>query len=96
MAKLVLDAGGAMLKTQLEYKAIARSVVFEVLNESYSTHTCSSCGTLPDSRPKGIASLGIREWTCFEYRAEHDRDVNAAMNILAAGHCRLAVGIPSL
>ncbi|PSJ48375.1 RNA-guided endonuclease InsQ/TnpB family protein [Zobellella taiwanensis] len=96
MAKSVLDAGWAMLKTQLEYKAIARSVVFEVVNESYSTQTCSSCGTLPDSRPKGIAGLGIREWTCSECGAEHDRDVNAAMNILAAGHCRLAVGIPVL
>ncbi|GHA10148.1 transposase [Oceanisphaera arctica] len=96
MAKSVLDAGWALLKTQLEYKAIARSVVFDVVNESYSTQTCSSCGALPDSRPRGIAGLGIRGWTCSECGAEHDRDVNAAMNILAAGHCRLAVGIPFL
>ncbi|MEZ9835401.1 zinc ribbon domain-containing protein [Vibrio breoganii] len=52
MAKSVLDAGWAMLKTQLEYKAIARSVVFEVVNESYSTQICSSCGTIPASSPK--------------------------------------------
>lgn len=96
MAKSVLDAGWAMLKTQLEYKAIARSVVFEVVNEAYSTQTCSSCGTLPDSRPRGIAGLGIRKWACSECGAEHDRDINAAMNILAAGHRRLAVGTPFL
>ena len=96
MAKSVLDAGWAMLKTQLEYKAIARSVVFEVVNESYSTQTCSCCGVIPASSPKGRAGLGIREWTCSECGALHDRDVNAAMNILAAGHRRLAVGIPTL
>ncbi|HCH1183460.1 TPA: transposase [Vibrio parahaemolyticus] len=94
MAKSVLDAGWAMLKTQLEYKAIARSVVFEVVNESYSTQTCSSCGVIPSSSPKGRANLGIREWTCSECGAEHDRDTNAAMNILAAGLCRLEGGIP--
>nr|WP_299022384.1 transposase [uncultured Photobacterium sp.] len=55
MAKSVLDAGWHILKTQLEYKAIARSVVFEVVNESYSTQTCSCCGTIPASSPKGRA-----------------------------------------
>ncbi|PCS21832.1 zinc ribbon domain-containing protein [Candidatus Enterovibrio escicola] len=40
--------------------------------------------------------MRIREWTCSECGAEHDRDINAAMNILAAGHRRLAVGIPVL
>lgn len=96
MAKSVLDAGWSMLKTQLEYKAIARSVVFEVVNESYSTVTCSCCGVIPDSSPKGRAGLRIREWVCSECGAEHDRDINAANNILAAGHRRLAVGIPVL
>ena len=96
MAKSVLDAGWSMLKTQLEYKAIARSVVFEVVNESYSTQTCSSCGVIPPSSPKGRAGLRIREWACSECGAEHDRDTNAAMNILAAGLCRLEGGIPLL
>ncbi|ASF13802.1 MULTISPECIES: RNA-guided endonuclease InsQ/TnpB family protein [Shewanella] len=96
MAKSVLDAGWSMLKTQLEYKAIARSVVFEIVNESYSTQTCSSCGAIPVSSPKGRTGLGIREWVCSKCGAEHDRDINAATNILAAGHRRLAVGIPVL
>lgn len=96
MAKSVLDAGWFMLKTQLKYKAIARSVVFEVVNESYSTQVCSCCGCLPASSPKGRADLEIRDWTCCECGTTHDRDVNAAKNILAAGHRRLAVGIPVL
>lgn len=96
MAKSVLDAGWFMLKTQLEYKAIARSVVFEVVNERYSTQACSCCGSLSASSPKGRAGLRIREWTCCECGTTHDRDVNAAKNILAAGHCRLAAGIPAL
>ncbi|MCV6589415.1 MAG: zinc ribbon domain-containing protein [Marinobacterium sp.] len=40
---------------------------------------------MPDSRPRGIAGLGIRVWTCSECGVTHDRDVNAAMNILAVG-----------
>lgn len=96
MAKSVLDASWAMLKTQLKYKAIARSVVFEIVNEDYSTQMCSCCGAIPVSSPKGRADLGIREWTCVECGATHDRDINAAKNILAAGHRRLAVGIPVL
>lgn len=96
MAKSVLDAGWAMLKTQLEYKAIARSVVFEVVNERYSTQACSCCGAISANSPKGRAGLRIREWTCCECGTTHDRDVNAAKNILAAGHCRLAAGIPFL
>ena len=96
MAKSILDAGWFMLKTQLEYKAIARSVVFEVVNESYSTQACSCCGAISANSPKGRAGLRIRERTCCECGTTHDRDVNAAKNILAAGHRRLAVGIPFL
>lgn len=96
MAKSVLDAGWGMLKTTLEYKCAHAGVVFEEVNEAYSTQTCSECGCLPASRPKGIAGLGIREWSCTECGTHHDRDVNAAKNILAAGHRRLAVGIPFL
>jgi len=96
MAKSVLDAGWTMLKTQLKYKAIARSVVFEVVSERYSTQACACCGAISANSPKGRAGLRIREWTCCECGTPHDRDVNAAKNILAAGHCRLAVGISVL
>lgn len=97
MAKSVLDAGWHMLKTQLEYKAIARSVVFSEVNEKYTTQTCSCCGKISSSSPKGRAGLGIREWTCAECGTLHsDRDVNAAKNILRLGHQSLVVGIPCL
>ena len=96
MAKSTLDAGWSSLKTMLEYKSHQAGIVFEVVNENYTTQTCSCCGVIPASSPKGRVGLRIREWTCSECGAEHDRDVNAARNILAAGHCRLAVGIPVL
>ena len=96
MAKSTLDAGWASLKTMLEYKSHQAGIVFEVVSESYSTQTCSCCGAIPASSPKGRAGLGIREWVCSDCGAVHDRDVNAAKNILAAGHRRLAEGIPVL
>lgn len=92
MAKSVLDAGWGILKTMLEYKCDHAGIVFEEVNEAYTTQTCSCCGSRQNS-PKGRAGLGIREWTC-ECGATHDRDINAAKNILAVGHDRLAVGIP--
>ena len=96
LAKSVLDAGWGQLKTMLEYKCDHAGVVFDEVNEANTTQTCSNCGSRPDSRPKGIAGLGIREWTCDECGVIHDRDVNAARNILARGHERLAGGISFL
>ena len=96
MAKSVLDAGWSTFRTMLQYKSIAAGVLFEQVNEAFSTQTCSSCGCLPESRPRGIAGLGIREWTCTECGEVHDRDTNAAKNILVAGRRHLAVGIPFL
>ncbi len=92
MAKSVLDAGQGMLKAMLEYKCDHAGIVFEEVNEAYTTQTCSSCRIIPASSPKGRAGLGIREWTC-ECGVTHDRDSNAAKNILALGHERLAAGI---
>ncbi|WP_144572652.1 RNA-guided endonuclease InsQ/TnpB family protein, partial [Azomonas agilis] len=96
LAKSVLDAGWGLLKTMLEYKCAGAGIVFKAVNEAYTTQTCSNCGALPDSRPKGIAGLGIREWTCSACGVRHDRDINAAKNMLAVGHGRPVVGIPVL
>lgn len=92
MAKSVHDAGWSSLKTMLKYKSQQAGVVYEEVCESYSTQTCSSCGAR--SGPRGVKGLGIREWDC-ECGASHDRDINAARNILAlgCGHAPLAVGI---
>lgn len=91
MAKSVLDAGWSMLKTQLKYKAIARSGGGDVVNDSYSTQACSCCGAISDNNPKGRAGLQIRKWTYCECGTAHDRDVNTEKNILAVGHAVLSV-----
>ena len=88
MAKSVLDAGWGQLKTLLEYKCDHAGIVFEEINEAYTTQTCSCCGSRQNS-PKGRAGLRIREWTC-ECGVTQDRDINAAKNILALGLQRLA------
>lgn len=96
MAKSTLDAGWGQLKTMLEQKCQRAGVVFEVVSERYTTQACSCCGSISASSPKGRAGLRIREWTCVGCGTAHDRDINAARNILAAGLRRLAVGIPAL
>jgi transposase len=65
-----------------------RTIRYRAGDEAFSTQTCSVC----DSRtgPQGREGLGIRGWQCGVCGAIHDRDVNAAQNILAAGHRRLA------
>jgi len=92
MSKSVLDSGWSAFRKMLTYKAIKHGVVYEEVDESFTSQTCSDCGALPDSRPKGIAGLGIREWICSDCGAIHDRDVNAALNILRRGRATLAVG----
>jgi IS605 OrfB family transposase len=92
MAKSTLDAGWSMFKTMLEYKSHQAGVVFEEVNEAYSTQACSQCASIEG--PKGLSGLGIRQWTC-SCAAEHDRDVNAARNIAARGLSRLAEGTPA-
>jgi len=82
MAKSVLDAAWSMFKTQLEYKARRHRAEFIIVDESFTSQTCSCCGTIPDSSPKGRGALGIRHWKCDGCGTDHDRDVNAAVNIL--------------
>lgn len=89
MAKSVLDAGWTMFRNMLVYKASRRQARCIVVNERFSTQTCSCCGINPSSSPKGMGALGIRHWTCSGCGASHDRDVNAARNILRAGQERL-------
>lgn len=99
MAKSVLDAGWSSFRSQLAYKAVKHGAWFEEVNESFTTQTCSDCGAQPDSRPRGIAGLGMRGWVCSECGGLHDRDVNAAKNILSklvsgCGHATPVEGIP--
>lgn len=85
MAKSVLDSGWSKLKTQLQYKGEYAGRSVQVVNESYTSVTCSSCGAL--TGPRGVNGLTVRSWDCSECGDSHDRDVNAAKNILTAGRC---------
>jgi putative transposase len=86
MAKSVLDAGWSRFKEFLSYKSRLRGggTLLEV-SERFTTQTCSNCGSLPPSRPRGIAGLCNRLWRCDDCGTEHDRDVNAALNIRRIG-----------
>lgn len=50
------------------------------------------CGALPEGRPKRIAGLEVRQWECVACGCSHDRDVNAALNIVRIGLDTLAEG----
>ncbi len=99
MAKSVMDAGWSTLRRQLAYKAVKHGARYTEVDERYTTQICSNCEPLSQDRaprggPRGIADLGIREWQCSDCGAVHDRDFNAAMNILRRGRATLAAGIP--
>jgi IS605 OrfB family transposase len=94
MAKSVLDAGWSSFRHQLAYKAVKHGAWYEEVNERFTTQTCSDCGAI--SGPKGLEGLVIREWKCSDCGCLHDRDQNAALNILRRGRATLAVGISVL
>jgi len=91
LAKSVLDAVWSAFRTMLLYKCDDAGVWFAEVDEAFSTRTCSVCNSR--AGPQGRKDLGIRGWQCTVCEAVHDRNVNAAHNILAAGHRRLAEGI---
>ena len=77
----VLDAALGEFRRQLEYKTTRAGTTLIVLDRWYpSSKTCSACGHLLST-----LSLSTRVWTCPDCRTRHDRDINAAKNILAAG-----------
>jgi IS605 OrfB family transposase len=80
LARSVHDAGWSMFVGMLEYKAARHGRTFGKVDRWFpSTRLCSACGAVGEQRP-----LHVREWACV-CGAVHDRDVNAALNILAAG-----------
>ena len=81
LARAISDASWSELRSMLEYKAdwYGREVI--AIDRWYpSSKTCSDCGHLLRSLP-----LNVREWVCAECGTVHDRDVNAAKNVLAVG-----------
>ena len=91
--KSASDASWGLSHSLLRYKAIARGGVYGDVSEYLSTQACSECHTL--GGPQGAEGLVIREWTCGQCGSVHDRDVNAARNILRAGLRTLAEGAPA-
>jgi putative transposase len=89
MAKSVLDAGWGTLKTQLQYKGKNAGRCVRIISERNTTRACSSCRAL--TGPSGLDMLAVRRWTCMSCGATHDRDVNAARNILSAGRSHPSV-----
>ena len=80
LTKGVYDAGWYFSDTLLRYKTVKFGGIFSEETESYSTQDCSSCSAR--CGPKGIEDLNIRVWECSSCHVIHDRDVNAARNIL--------------
>lgn len=81
MARVISDAAWSELRRMLEYKAAWYGRAVIVVDRWFpSSKTCSTCGRINPSMP-----LTVREWVCTACHTEHDRDVNAAQNILAAG-----------
>lgn len=83
LAKSVLDAGWSTFKAQLFYKSRWAATLFKEVNESFSTQDCSACGAR--AGPNGIKALGVTHWTCNSCGIVHDRNRNAAVNILLKG-----------
>jgi len=81
LAKSVHDAGWGMFLTMLEEKAARYGRTFARVDRWFpSSQLCSACGIKDGPKP-----LNIRSWTCPECGTAHDRDVNAARNILTEG-----------
>ena len=88
LAKSISDAGWSDFVRQLEYKAKWYGRTLVGIDKWYpSSKRCSACGFVVSKMP-----LSVREWTCPECGVVHDRDLNAARNILAAGLAASALG----
>ena len=91
LARSIHDAGWATLVRLIEEKAAhhGRTVV-KVDRRFPSSQLCSTCGHRDGPKP-----LSVRAWTCTACGTEHDRDLNAARNVLAEGR-RIAAGLAEI
>jgi putative transposase len=88
LARAIADCGWGQFRRQLEYKCQRAGRELIVIDRWYpSSRTCSACGRL-----LAELSLSTRHWTCPSCGSRHDRDINAAKNILAAGQAVTACG----
>jgi transposase, IS605 OrfB family, central region len=81
LAGSISDASWSMLRGLLEYKCNWYGRELRVVDRWFpSSKTCHGCGHVVEKLP-----LNVREWGCPKCGTRHDRDVNAAINILSAG-----------
>jgi putative transposase len=82
LARAISDAGWGELVRQLEYKAKWYGRDLVTIDKWFpSSKRCGNCGHILERLP-----LNVREWDCPNCGTHHDRDINAAKNILAVGH----------
>lgn len=81
--KSVASSGHGQLRSMLAYKSSSCGTQYIEVSGRNSTKTCSSCGAL--SGPTGLGMLAVRQWQCAECGTHHDRDINAAQNMLLLG-----------
>lgn len=88
LAKSISDAGWGEFVRQLEYKSLWYGRTLIGIDRWFpSSKRCSDCGYTVAKM-----SLNVREWVCPECGTIHDRDINAARNVLTAGLAGLALG----
>lgn len=82
LAKHITDASFGELRRQLEYKAAWYGKKISVIDRFFpSSQLCSECGY----KNTDVKNLSVRKWTCPKCGKTHDRDINAATNILYEG-----------
>ena len=80
LAKAIANASWYEFRTMLAYKCAWYGKKLITVKPNYTSQVCSNCGYHSGPKP-----LAVREWTCSQYGTHHDRDINAAVNILHKG-----------
>lgn len=81
--KSVTDAGISQLRNFITYKGDVHGRKVKLVDSKFTTMTCSICKAR--TGPTGLSKLAVRDWVCSACGAQHDRDINAACNILNLG-----------